>query len=54
MSSLASKHVYGRPQSENALPVVSPLMPAPITQVVGFADIEARRSLGIWLVSQFG
>ena len=35
------------------MPVVRPLMPAPITQVVGFADIEAWRSLGNWLVSQF-
>ena len=47
MSSLASKQVYGSPQSERALPAVSPLMPAPITQVVGLADIrEESRETG--------
>src|SRR5579859_648255 len=33
ISSLASKHVYGTPQSPSALPAVSPLTPAPITHV---------------------
>src|SRR5687768_27864 len=46
-SSLASKHVYGRPQSLSALPAVRPLIPAPMMQLVGFAAI-GEESRGDW------